>query len=124
MEEQKEQPGALLEMEKYNNNVEEMDRGAVTLVVGVATSFREGTAQIVVWASAMHFGFPQRILQVLCGYFEHQRRVLLEGCVAGPLQTTHDRLDMVGSALEDCDAGCDERGLHSVPTAEAESVCE
>ena len=29
----------LLEMEKYNNNVEEMDRGAVTMVVGVATSF-------------------------------------------------------------------------------------
>ena len=50
--------------------------------------------------------------------------MLFEGCVAGPLQTTHDMVEVVGSALEDCDAGCDERGLHSVPTAEAESVCE
>ena len=34
----------------------------------------------------MHFGFPQRILRVPHGYFEHQRRVLFEGCVADPLQ--------------------------------------
>ena len=27
------------------------------------------------------------ILRVLCGYFEHQRRVQFEGCVAEPLQT-------------------------------------
>ena len=30
---------------------------------------------------------PQRIPRVLCGYFEQQRRVLFEGCVAEPGQT-------------------------------------
>ena len=28
----------------------------------------------------------------LCGYFEHQRRVFFEGCVADPLQTVTDIL--------------------------------
>ena len=41
----------------------------------------------VVWACAMHLGLPQRILHVHCRYFQHQRRVLFEGCVADPLQT-------------------------------------
>ena len=36
---------------------------------------------------ATHFSFPRKILRVLCGYFEHQRRVQFEGCVAEPLQT-------------------------------------
>ena len=40
----------------------------------------------VVWAWATHFSFPRKILRVLCGYFEHQTRVQLEGCVAEPLQ--------------------------------------
>ena len=41
----------------------------------------------VVLAWATHFCFPKKILRVLCGYFEHQRRVQFEGCAAGPLQT-------------------------------------
>ena len=41
----------------------------------------------VVWAWATHFIFPSNILRVLYGYFEHQRRVQFEGCVAAPLQT-------------------------------------
>ena len=41
----------------------------------------------VVRAWATHFSFPRKILRVLCGYFEHQRRVQFEGCVAEPLQT-------------------------------------
>ena len=32
--------------------------------------------------------FPTKILRVLCGYFEHQRRVQFEGCAAEPLRTT------------------------------------
>ena len=42
----------------------------------------------VVWRCARHFGFPQKVMMILCGYFEHPRRVWFEGCVADPLQTT------------------------------------
>ena len=35
----------------------------------------------------MHFGLPQRIIRLLCGYFEHQRSVFFQGCAADPLQT-------------------------------------
>ena len=41
----------------------------------------------VVWSWAIHFGFPQSILGVLCGYFEVQRRVLSGSCVADLLKT-------------------------------------
>ena len=34
-----------------------------------------------------HFSFSRKILRVLCGYFEHQRRVQFERCVAEPLET-------------------------------------
>ena len=37
------------------------------------------------WAT--HFSFRRKILRVLCGYFEHQRRVQFEGCAAEPLTT-------------------------------------
>ena len=77
---------ALLDMETYNYDVEEMDHGAVTLVVGLDKAFQE-VQQNVVWAWAMHLGFPQRVLRILCGYFQHQRRVIFEGSVADPLQT-------------------------------------
>ena len=36
---------------------------------------------------ATHFSFPRKILRVLFGFFEHQRRVQFEGCVAEALQT-------------------------------------
>ena len=35
----------------------------------------------------MHLNLPRKILRVLCCYFERQRRVQFEGCVAKPLQT-------------------------------------
>ena len=38
------------------------------------------------WTRATHFSFPRKILRVLCGYFEHQRRVRFEGCAAEPLR--------------------------------------
>ena len=63
----------LLEMEKHNYNAEEMHGGAVTFAVDVAKAFQKVQLKVV-WASAVHFGFPQRILRVFCGYFEHQRK--------------------------------------------------
>ena len=47
----------------------------------------ERVSLLVVWAWATHFSFPRKILRVLCGYFEHQRRVQFEGCVGEPLTT-------------------------------------
>ena len=64
----------------------EKDPGAVALVLDLAKAF-ERVSLLVVWAWATHFSFPRKILRVLCGYFEHQRRVQFEGCVAEPLQT-------------------------------------
>ena len=61
---------ALLYMEKHNYNVEEMDQGAVTLVVDLAKAFAKMQLKVV-WAWAMHIGFPHRITRVLCGYFQH-----------------------------------------------------
>ena len=43
--------------------------------------FRAGQPPVA-WAWATHFRFPRKILRVLCGYFEPQRRVQFEGCVA------------------------------------------
>ena len=56
------------------------------LVLDLAKAF-ERVSLPVVWAWATHFCFPRKILRVLCGYFEHQRRVQFEGCAAEPLTT-------------------------------------
>ena len=53
---------------------------------GLAKAF-ERVSLPVVWAFATHFSFPGKILRVLCGYFEHQRRVQFEGCAAESLRT-------------------------------------
>ena len=47
----------------------------------VAKAF-ENVRLKVVWAWATHFGFPRRILRLLCLHFQHQRRVIFEGSVA------------------------------------------
>ena len=55
----------VLEIEKKNFSVGEMDQGAVTLIVDSAEK-KIGKVQLdtaCVWA--MHFGFPQRNLRVL-----------------------------------------------------------
>ena len=52
-----------------------MDKGAVTLLVGLAKA-REKVQLKVVSQWETLFGLPQRILGILCGYFEHHRRVL------------------------------------------------
>ena len=62
------------------------DEGAVALVLDMAKAFGRVSLPVV-WARAAHFSFQRKILRVLCGYLEHQRRVQFEGCVAKPLQT-------------------------------------
>ena len=76
----------LLEMEKFKCQAGEKDQGAVALVLDLTKAF-ERVSLPVAWAWATHFDFPKKILRVLCGYFEHQRRVQFEGRVAEPLQT-------------------------------------
>ena len=64
-------------METFKYRAGEEDLGAVALVLD---SLWCGPGRRI-------FSFPRNILQVLCGYFEHQRRFQFEGCVAEPLQT-------------------------------------
>ena len=71
----------LMEMERFNGQAKEEDQGALALVLDLAF---ERVSLPVMWAT--HFSFPRKILRVLCGYFEHQRRVQFEGYVAEPLQ--------------------------------------
>ena len=86
----------------------EEDQRAVASVLDLAKAF-ERVSIPVVWACATHFSFPRKILRVLCGYFEHQRRVQFQGCVAEPLRTISAIFP--GSkwsllALTYCVAGC------------------
>ena len=64
----------------------EEHQGALALVLDLAKAL-ERVSLLVVWAWATHCSSPREILRVLCGYYEHQRRVQFEGCVAEPLQT-------------------------------------
>ena len=68
----------LVEMERFNGKAKAEEQGAVALVSDLAKAF-ELVNLLVVWAWATHFSFPRKILRVLCGYFEHQRRVQFEG---------------------------------------------
>ena len=68
----------------------------------------ERVSLLVFWAWTTHFSFPRKILRVLCGYFEHQRRVKIEGCAAEPLNVHHGyparvKVEMFASAC--CIAG-------------------
>ena len=74
MAEHIERRGKLCWRRERNFNVEDMDQGAVTLVLDFSKALRKVHIKVM-WASAMHLGFPQRILRVRCGYFQHQ-----EGC--------------------------------------------
>ena len=66
--------------------MKEGEQGAVALVLDLTKAFKRVSLQVV-WAWATHFSFPRKILRVLCGFFEHQRRVQSEGCAAEPLRT-------------------------------------
>ena len=76
----------LMEMERLNGKAKEEDQGAEALVLHLAKAF-ERVSLPVVWAWATHFSFPRKILRVLRGYFEHQRRVQFEGCAAESQRT-------------------------------------
>ena len=56
------------------------------MVLDLAKAF-ERVSLSVVWVWATHFSFSRKILRVLCGCFEHERRVQFEGCAAAPLRT-------------------------------------
>ena len=75
-----------MEMERLNGEAKAEEQGAVALVLDLAEAF-ERVGLLLVWAWATHFSFPRKILRVLCGYFEHQRRVQFQGCAAEPLTT-------------------------------------
>ena len=60
--------------------------GSSSLGLGLAKAF-ERVSLLVVWAWTTHFSFPTKISRVLCGFYEHQRRVQFEGRVAEPLRT-------------------------------------
>ena len=75
-----------MDMERLSGRAKEEDQGAVALVLDLSKAF-ERVSLPVVWAWATHFSFPRKILRVLCGYFEHQRRVQFVGCAAEPLRT-------------------------------------
>ena len=72
-------------MERFKCRAGEEELRAVALV-GLAKAF-ERVSLFVVWAWATHFSFPRKILRVLCGYFEHQRRAQFEGRAAEPPKT-------------------------------------
>ena len=75
-----------MEMERFNGKAKEDDQGALALVLDLAKAFGR-VSLLVVWAWATHSSFTRKILRVLCGNFEHQRRVQFEGCAAEPLTT-------------------------------------
>ena len=60
----------------FKHNAGEIDQGAITLVFELAKAF-ERVSLPVVGAWATHVKFPRKVLRLLCGYFEHQRRVQL-----------------------------------------------
>ena len=93
---------------------------AVALVLDLAKAF-ERVSLLVVWAWATHFCFPRKILRVLCGHFENQRRVQLEGCVAEQLHHGHlARVQVELFAFTYCSAGCVERSRENLSILEAE----
>ena len=56
-------------------------------------------------------------------FFQRQRRVLFEECVAGSAADSHcdlPRPEMVCSSVENCDARCNEQRLEGVSTDETE----
>ena len=66
----------------------------------------------VAWAWATQYSFPRKILRVLCGYSEHQRRVQFEECAAEPLTAITAILPWVQVELRaptNCTAGCAEK---------------
>ena len=95
-------------MDRFNGKTKEEYQGALAVVLNLAKA-SERVSLLVVWASATHFSFPWKILRVLCGYFEHQRRVQFECGGAAPDHFGHlARVQVELFASADCIAGCTE----------------
>ena len=80
--------GTLLEMESFNDHAEERDQGATALDLDLAKAF-ERVSLPVVWVWATRFSVTKKILSVLCGYFEHERRVQFARVEVELLATAH-----------------------------------
>ena len=72
-----------MEMERFNGRAKAEDRGAVALVLDLRRP------SVFLWCGPGRrtSASQGRYWQVLCGFFEHQRRVQFDGCVAEPLKT-------------------------------------
>ena len=84
------------------------DQGAVALVQDLAKASSVSASR---WFGAGRRVSVRKILRLLCGYFEHERPVQFEGCVAEPLQTITailpgSKLELLTSAY--CVTGCTE----------------
>ena len=77
----------------------------MVLVLDLAKAF-ERVSLPVVWAWATHFCFPRKILRVLCGYFEHQRRGRMCGGAAHDHHGYFARVEVELPAFTHCSAGC------------------
>ena len=74
-------------------------------------------------SSEAAFSFPRMFLRVLCGFFEHERRVQFEGCAAEPLLSLNGhsaRIQVQLCVIENCVAGCAEGGHKNFPSFEVE----
>ena len=76
----------------------------------------------VVWAWATHVNLLRKMLRVLCGHCEHQRRVQFEGSVAEPLQNHHGHhlwVEVERLALLRCVSICSEWSDEGGPAFES-----
>ena len=81
-------------------------------MLDLAEAFERVSLPIVwAWATHTHFNLTKKILRVLCGFFQHQRRMQFEGCRAEPLQTI---MAILLAALTHRDARRVERGHEGV----------
>ena len=76
----------LVKVERFKYQAREEDHGPAAMVLDLAKAF-ERVSLLAVSAWSAHCSFPGKMLRVHCAYFEHQRRVQFQGCVAEPLQT-------------------------------------
>ena len=94
-------------MERFNDKAKEEDQGALALVLDLAKEF-EWVSLPVGLGLGNALQLPKEVLRVLCGFFEHQRRVQFEGC-AGAANNHHGypaRVEVELLAFTDCVAGC------------------
>ena len=85
----------LMEMERFNGIAKAEDQGVVASVLDLAKAFERVSLPCGPGPGRRTSASQERILRVLCGYFEHQRRVQFEGSAAEPLTDHHGHLTSV-----------------------------